>query len=214
MNSHRRCWVCQKSKKKYFLESSLVRNTYARYHICLMRVFILLLSIRYNVCVYQNPVPGILRSITTSPLLPSTSHNVYTCHSPKYHYIIVSVVYLVYYSCIIAVRVSWFSDHRACISDEQSAQMLGVLEIEEFFFLESGLVRNTYARCHICLMRVFILLLSIRYNVCVYHNPVYHYITATAAYLTQRVHLSQSKISLHYQSVCESTFFKMYLPSA
>ena len=27
-------------------------------------------------------------------LLLSTSHNVYTCHSPKYHYIIVTVVYL------------------------------------------------------------------------------------------------------------------------
>ena len=68
--------------------------------------------------------------------------------------------------------------------------MLGVLEIEENYFLESGLMRNTYTRYHICLMRVFILLLSIRYNVFVYHNPVHHYITATAVYLTQRVHLS------------------------
>ena len=49
----------------------------------------------------------IIQYITTSPLLLSTSHNVYTCHSPKYHYIIVTVVYLVY-CCIIAVRVSWF----------------------------------------------------------------------------------------------------------
>ena len=48
-------------------------------------------------------------------------------------------------------------------------------------------MRNTYTRYHIfCLMRVLILLLSIRYNVCVCHNPVYHYITATAVYLTQR----------------------------
>ena len=68
--------------------------------------------------------------------------------------------------------------------------MLGVLETKEKKKNESGLVRNTYARYHICLMRVFILLLSIRYNVCVYHNPVYHYITATAVYLTQRVYLS------------------------
>ena len=37
-------------------------------------------------------------------LLLSTSHNVYTCHSPKYHYIIVTVVYLVY-CCITAVYV-------------------------------------------------------------------------------------------------------------
>ena len=41
-----------------------------------MRVLIILLSIRYNVCV---------------------------CHSPIYQYIIVTVVYLVY--CIIAVCV-------------------------------------------------------------------------------------------------------------
>ena len=79
--------------------------------------------------------------------------------------------------------------------------MLGVLEIEEKKILESGLMRNTYARYHICLMRVFILLLSIRYNVS-YHNPVYHYITATAVHLTQRVHLSESKISPHYYYCC------------
>ena len=47
-------------------------------------------------------------------------------------------------------------------------------------------MRNTYTRYHICLMCVFILLLSIRYSMCVCHNPVYHYITATAVYLTQR----------------------------
>ena len=40
-------------------------------------------------------------------------------------------------------------------------------------------MRNTYARYHICLMRLFILLLSIRYNMCVCHNLVYLYITAT-----------------------------------
>ena len=150
---------------------------------------------------------------------------VYICHIPKYHYIIVTVVYLVY--CIIAVRVSWFCDHRACISDEQSSQMLGVLEInEKIFFRErfgakylrqvsylldacvhltavypvqrvclsqssisatAVYLTQRFARYHICLMRVFILLLSIRYDVCVCRNPVYHYITATAVYLTQRV---------------------------
>ena len=70
--------------------------------------------------------------------------------------------------------------------------MLGALEIEKKYFLESGLMRNTYTTgtYHICLMRVFMLLLSIRYNVCVYHNTVHHYITATALYLTQRLHLS------------------------
>ena len=59
MNSQRGCWVCWKSKKKKFLERGLKRTAYTRYHICLMRVLILLLSIRYNVCVCHNPVPGI-----------------------------------------------------------------------------------------------------------------------------------------------------------
>ena len=38
MNSQLGCWVCLKSKKTYFLGGGLMRNTYTRYHICLMRV--------------------------------------------------------------------------------------------------------------------------------------------------------------------------------
>ena len=53
--------------------------------------------------------------------------------------------------------------------------------------LKSGFIRNAYTRYHIRLMRVLIILLSIRYNVCACHSPVYHYITATAVYLIQRV---------------------------
>ena len=76
-------------------QNLFLRNTYTKYHICLMSVFILFLSIRYNVCII------IQYNITTSSLLLSTSHNVYTCHSPKYHYIIVTVVYLVYCCCLL-----------------------------------------------------------------------------------------------------------------
>ena len=36
-------------------------------------------------------------------------------------------------------------------------------------------------------MRALIILLSIRYNVCACHGPVYHYITATAVYLIQHL---------------------------
>ena len=37
-------------------------------------------------------------------------------------------------------------------------------------------------------MRVLIILLSIRYNVCACHSPVYHYyIAATVVYLVQRI---------------------------
>ena len=73
----------------------------------------------------------------------------YTCHSPKYHYIIVTVVYLRRGSVII-VLVSRMN---------KSAWMLGMLEIEENlrtpkYFLGSGLVRNIYTRYHICYMRI------------------------------------------------------------
>ena len=93
MNSQRGCWVCWKSKKTYFYEiltpgiisAWCVCSSYC----CLSGTTCVSVIIQYN--------------ITTSPLLLSTSHNVYTCHSPKYHYIIVTVVYLVY--CIIAVCV-------------------------------------------------------------------------------------------------------------
>ena len=93
-------------------ENGLVRNTYARYH-----TWYLLDACVHLTAVYPvQRVSIIIQYVTTLPLLLSTSHNVYTCHSPKYHYNVVAVVYLVY--CIIAVRVSGFCDHRACISDE------------------------------------------------------------------------------------------------
>ena len=56
MNSQRGRRVCWKSKKTCFLESGLMRNIYTRYHICLMRVFIILLSIRYNMCACRSPI--------------------------------------------------------------------------------------------------------------------------------------------------------------
>ena len=68
-----------------------MRNTYTRYHICLMRVFILLLSIRYNVCLI------IIQYITTSPPLLSTSHNVYTCSC------YCCVLGILYHGCVFVV---------------------------------------------------------------------------------------------------------------
>ena len=68
---------------------------------------------------------------------------------------------------------------------------LCVLQVNEYslkerFEIKYSWCRQTYTRYHICLMRVLIILLSIRYNVCACHSLVYHYITATAVYLTQR----------------------------
>ena len=72
--------------------------------------------------------------------------------------------------------------------DEWSARTLGVLEIEEYLFKERFGTKHLHQdlRYHICLMRVLIILQSIRYNVCTCHSPIYHYITATAVYLIQR----------------------------
>ena len=36
-------------------------------------------------------------------------------------------------------------------------------------------------------MRVLIILLSIRYNVCACHSPIYHYIIVTVVYLVHRI---------------------------
>ena len=58
--------------------------------------------------------------ITATAVLPHTCIPG-TCHSPKYRYVIVTVVYLVY--CITAVCVSWLCDHRAYISDEYVVSM-------------------------------------------------------------------------------------------
>ena len=67
MYSQRGCWVCWKSKKTYFYEILT-----PRYHICLMRVFILLLlSIRYNVCVCHNPVYHYITATVTAVYLPT-----------------------------------------------------------------------------------------------------------------------------------------------
>ena len=92
----------------------------------------------------------------------------YTCHSPIYHYIIVTVVYCVlYHSC-----VSWLCDHRACIS-----QGWGVLEIEEYLFKERFDTKYFHQ-------------VSYLLDACAHHAAVVQYITiyitATAVYLTQR----------------------------
>ena len=56
-------------------------------------------------------------------------------------------------------------------------------EVDEYMLKERF---DTYeiARCNWC---VPIILLSIWYNVCACHSPVYPYITATAVYLIQRI---------------------------
>ena len=110
---------------KYFLGSGLMRNIYIRYHISYMRIKSRRVSlerwfdVKYLSCRYHR-------------YCCLTSHNVYTwylttcipgtCHSPKYRYVIVTVVYLVY--CITAVCVSWFCDHRLILENVFGLQEL------------------------------------------------------------------------------------------
>ena len=87
-----------------------MRNTYTRYHICLMRVFILLLSTRYNVRVCHNPVlyhyvtatavtshnvsPGIMSAWCVCSSYCCLTGTTCVCHNPVYHYITATAVYL------------------------------------------------------------------------------------------------------------------------
>ena len=75
---------------------------------------------------------------------------------------------------------------------------LGVLEVEEYLLKEwfdiKYLHRVSYLRdayvvgvLQDVICCVLIMLLSIWYNVCACHSPVYLYITATAVYLVQRI---------------------------
>ena len=128
MNSQRGRWVCWKSKKNCFLESGLMRNTYTRYHICLMRVFIILLS---------------------------TSHNVYTCHSPKYYHGTTLLLLLCTWYTVSQMWVCRGSVIIELISRMNSQRECWVCwKSKKTYFLGGGLMRNTYTRYHICLMRV------------------------------------------------------------
>ena len=59
---------------------------------------------------------------------------------------------------------------------------LFIIKYQVYHYITATAVYLTqrFARYHICLMRVFTTLLSIRYNVCVCYDPIY-YITSTAA---------------------------------
>ena len=96
----------------------------------------------------------------------------YTCHSPIYHYIIVTVVYCVLYNscaCRGYVTIELVSP-----KDEYE---LGVLEIEEYLFKERFDTKYLHQ-------------VSYLIDACAHHTAVVQYITiyitATAVYLTQR----------------------------
>ena len=155
MKSQRGRWVCWKSKNTS-LKSGLIPNIYTRYLICLMRVLMMLLSIRYNVR---------------------------ACHSPVYH-ITATAVYLIQRFITACVVVMWSQSFYLSRMNSQCVHSVCCkstsTRLKERFEIKYSWCRQTYTRYHICLMRVLIILLSIRYNVCACHSPVYHYITATA----------------------------------
>ena len=79
----------------------------------------------------------------------------------------------------------------------KSARTLGVLQVEELlierfdtkYLHQVSYLRDAYG---VGVLQDVVgvcsyILLSIWYNVCACHSPVYHYITATAVYLIQRI---------------------------
>ena len=144
---------------KYLHQVSYLRR-------CNQRVPIILLSIRYNVCACHIPIPGI------------SLHHCYCCLPST-----------TYYSCLCR---GYVITELVSLQDEQSARNLGVLEVVEcslkerfdMKYLHQVSYLSAFAKCNWC---VPIIPLSIRYNVCACHSPIYHYITATVVYLVQRI---------------------------
>ena len=93
--------------------------------------------------------------------------------------------------------MSWFCHHRACISlgwrasaDAGCAGNWRIVERAVWYEILTPGILSAWCVWWWCFGKfswcVLIILLSIWYNVCACHSPVYHYITATAFYLIQR----------------------------
>ena len=115
-------------------------SAFARCNWC---VPIILLSTRYNVCTCRIPIYCYLSGTTRIPVIVQciTTSLLLCC-------LLRTVSQL--------LCVSWLRDHRACISENSC--------------LKSGLIRNTYTRYHICLMRELIILLQS--NISLFASPL------------------------------------------
>ena len=118
---------------------------------------IILLSIRYNVCACRSPI--------------------YCCLSGTCIQYITSLLLLSTRACI---SLGWIVNADAGFAGNRRILVQRAVWYE---ILTPSLIRNTYIRYHICLMRVFIILLSIRYQVCAFHSAIYHYIIVAVVYL-------------------------------
>ena len=112
-------------------------SAFARCNWC---VPIILLSIRYNVCTCRSPIYCCLSGTTCIPVIVQ-----YITTSLLQH-----VYCLLYHSCVC----------RSYVIIELVSPKDEVCWKSKNTCLKSGLIRNTYTRYHICLMRVFIILLS------------------------------------------------------
>ena len=114
-------------------------------------------------------------------VLQSIWCNVCACHSPVYHYIAATVSYLVQRGMAACVVVIWFyKNYRACIflgwivsADAGCAGSRRILvkRAGSYEIFTPGII-SAFARCNWC---VPIILLSIRYNVCACHSPIYYW---------------------------------------
>ena len=131
MNSQRRRWVCWKSKNTCW-KSGLIRNTYTRYHIWVMRMVLVFCKMQL-VCAH-------LLSIW------------YTCHSPVYHYITATAVYLRQRIITACVVVMWSQSLYLSRMNSQCGHYVCCKSTSTRW--KSGLRWNTHGvdKHHVCLV--------------------------------------------------------------
>ena len=141
---------------------------------------------------YEILTPGIIPAFSRCHwcvrMIPlSIRYNVRACHVPIYHYIIATVVHLVQRIIAVCVVVVWSQSLYLSRMKRQCGRWVCWSSTNSCW--KSGLIWNTeiLGVLQDVIVCVRIILPSIWYNVCACHSPVYHYITATAAYLVQRI---------------------------
>ena len=142
-------------------------------------------------------------------------YDVCACHSLLYFYITATVVYLVKRIIDACVVVIW--SQSLSLSRMKSQRRRWVWWKSSNTRWKSGLILNTYTGYHICVCKIWLVCahhtaifpvqrvclslsnipLSIRYNVCACHSPIYHNIIAISVYLVHRTLLPVSWLCDH-----------------
>ena len=139
---------------------------------------------------YEIPTSGIISAFArwkwcVPIILLSIRYSVCACHIPIYHYIIATVVYLV--QRIIAACVVVMSSWSLYLSRMISQRGRWVCWTSTNTCWKGGLIWNTWVFCKMKLLCAHHTVVYLVQRVCACRSPVYHYVTATAVYLVQRI---------------------------